>query len=414
MKTAWLVVLACFIGVSISIAPAYLTVLGLFLKPMAAETGFSRTTLSLAPSLMAFVAAICSPFVGQMIDRWGARRVAAIGVVLLPLGLLAHAMLGTSLPWFMVLAVLMGFTAAVACPLPYIGALPQWFERNLGLAIALSMTGIGFGEIVLPKLAAWLIDSGGWRWAWAMLAGTIFVVGALNVAFLFRDNPSFQARKANSGDQAAGGMTWQEAIRTPVFWLLGAAVCLVAQVGVGVMIHIVPMLTDRGMSAAAAANAVAVLGVGSLLGRLATGYALDRLNVALVGGVLFSLQGLGMLVLWYGAGGLVPHIAVFFVGLAVGAETDIIPFVTRRKFGLGQFGRIYGLIYGMFSIGPVLGPLFMGQGFDAFGSYAIVLLAFSASSFLAAACVALAGLLPVHRTAEPQGHPNTSIVKGVP
>ena len=404
MNRAWLIVLGCFIGVSVSIAPAYLTVLGLFIKPMAAETGFSRTQLSMAPSIMALVAAICSPFVGQLIDRWSARSVALIGVVLLPLGLLAHSMLETDMTLFMALAVFMGVAAAVACPLPYISALPQWFERNLGLAIALSMTGIGFGEIVLPKLAAYLIASDGWRQAWMMLAGIVLLVGMINIVFLFRDNPEFRARKAASlagdDDQSLSGLAWREAVRTPVFWFLGAAVCLVAQVGVGMMIHVVPMLTDRGLSPAAAANAIAVLGVGSLLGRLSTGFALDRLSIALVGGTLFSLQGLGMLALWSGAGGAIPYIAVFFVGLAVGAETDIIPFVTRRKFGVRQFGRIFGLIYGMFSIGPVLGPLLMGSAFDAFGSYSFILLVFAASSLAAAMFIVGAGRMKVEAASE--------------
>jgi len=166
------------------------------------------------------------------------------------------------------------------------------------------------------------------------------------------------------------------------------------------MIHVVPMLTDRGLSPAAAANAIAVLGVGSLLGRLSTGFALDRLSIALVGGTLFSLQGLGMLALWSGAGGAIPYIAVFFVGLAVGAETDIIPFVTRRKFGVRQFGRIFGLIYGMFSIGPVLGPLLMGSAFDAFGSYSFILLVFAASSLAAAMFIVGAGRMKVEAASE--------------
>lgn len=405
MTRAWTIVVGCFIGVSISIAPAYMTVLGLFMKPMAAELGFSRTELSIAPSLMALVAAMCSPFVGILVDRWGARRVVAAGVLLLPAGLFAHAMLGTQIAAFMTLSVFMGVAASVACPLPYISALPQWFERNLGLAIALSMTGIGFGEVVLPKVAAYLIGSAGWRQAWTLLATIILIVGLANVALLFRDNPEFRARKAagqdDQPDKALPGVSWREAVRTPVFWCLGGAVCLVAQVGVGMMIHTVPLLTDRGLSPDAAANAIAVLGVGSLLGRLTTGFALDRLSIALVGGVVFSLQSLGMLVLWSGAGGLVPYVAVFFVGLAVGAETDIIPFVTRRKFGVREFGRIFGLIYAMFSVGPVLGPLLMGSSFDTFGSYSPILLAFAASSLAAALLIIYAGRLKTHVAVHP-------------
>lgn len=395
----WLIVLACFIGVSVSVAPAYLTVLGLFIKPMAADTGLTRTELSMAPSLMALVAAMLSPFVGGLIDRWGARSAVAAGVILLPLGLVGHAMLAGSFPLFAALALFMGVAAAFACPLPYVSALPQWFERNLGLAISLSMAGIGLGQILLPKLAALLITSYGWRDAWTILAAAILVVGGLNAALVFTENPAFRARRKRAAlgeaTEPVAGLSLGEAVRTPIFWLLGAAVCLVAQVGVGMMIHIVPMLTDRGVSAADAANAVAVLGIGSLLGRLSTGFALDRLSIALVGGVVFSLQGAGMLVLWSGLGGAAPYIAVFFVGLAVGAETDIIPFAIRRKFGLNQFGRIFGLTYGLFSLGPVLGPLLMGSAFDRLGSYSAALLAFAVSSLVAAVSIIGVGKMEV-------------------
>ncbi|CAN5203894.1 MFS transporter [soil metagenome] len=395
MTTAWRVVLSCFVGVSVSIAPAYLTVLGLFIKQMSSDTGFSRTQLSLMPSMMALVAAVCSPFVGGLIDRWGARNVVLLGVVLLPLGLLGHAAFSSSLVLLFALAVLMGMTASFACPLPYVSALPQWFDRNLGLAIALSMTGIGFGEIVLPKLAAYLIASGGWRHAWAVLAGVIMLVGVLNATLLFRENPDFIARRserrAGMQERDEPGATWQQAIRTPAFWLLGVAVCLIAQVGVGMMVHAVPMLTDRGVAPTYAVNAIAILGLGSLVGRLTTGFLLDRLSMALVGGLLFSLQALGILLLWGDAGLPANLIAMFLVGMAVGAETDIIPFAVRRLFGLRQFGRIFGMIYGIFTLGPVLGPLFMGYSFDRFGSYSPALLFFAASALFAAAAIAIVG-----------------------
>lgn len=394
-KRAWLIVLSCFVGVSVSVSPAFLAVFGLFIKPMSEELGLSRAELSIAPSIMALVAAMLSPFVGGVVDRWGARRVVLIGVVLLPLGLLGYSMLGANLSLFVGLSLCMGLAAAIACPLPYISALPRWFDRNLGLAISLSMMGVGVGQILLPKISAYLIDGAGWRGAWALMAGIVALVGLLNGALLFRDKPdSGVPRNKPSSTDSAVTMPWiplKEAVRTPIFWLLAGSVYLVAQVGVGTMIHIVPMLTDRGISAGHAANAIAILGAGSLIGRLTTGFALDRLSISLVGGAAFLAQALGVLILWSGMGGFAPYIAVFFIGLAVGAETDIIPFVVRRKFGLAEFGKIFGLVYGIFSLGPVVGPLLMGVVFDMYQSYSTILFAFILSSLLAALFIILAG-----------------------
>ena len=399
MRRASFIVPACFIGLAVSVSPAYLSVFGLFIKPMADDLGMSRTELSSIPSMTALVSAILSPFVGALIDRWGSRSLAFIGAVLLPLGLLAHSLIGGSYSFILALSLFMGLASASACPLPYISILPQWFSRNLGLAISLGMAGIGFGQIVLPRVAAYLITMGGWRSAWGTMAAIVAVVGLLNAIFLLRDNPEFRARKDASrreGDAAAvTGATLTQAVRTPGFWLLAGSVFLVAQVGVGVMIHIVPLLTDRGITTVAASNAIAVMGVGSLIGRLSTGIALDRLNIAPVGGVLFSLQALGILALWSEMGGIVPYLAVFLIGVAVGAETDIIPFTIRAKFGLRQFGKIFGLAFGIFSLGPVVGPLVMGRFFDTFASYSFVLLLFSAASLLAAAFIMIVAAMDV-------------------
>lgn len=407
MKRSWFIVPACFIGLSVSVSPAYLNVFGLFIKPMADDLDMSRTELSTMPSVMALVSAILSPFVGALIDRWGARALAFAGAVLLPLGLLAHSFIGGSYLIILALALSMGLASASACPLPYISVLPQWFHRNLGLTISLGMTGIGFGQIVLPKIAAYLIATGGWRDAWTTMAGIVAAVGLLNVIFLLRDNPDFRARKTRlreAGDMTAlPGATLAEALRTPVFWLLAGSVFLVALVGVGVMIHIVPLLTDRGITAVQASNAIAIMGVGSLIGRLSTGVALDRLNIGLVGGVLFALQSVGIMALWSEIGGIIPYIGVFFIGIAVGAETDIIPFAIRKKFGLNQFGKIFGLAFGMFSLGPVAGPLVMGGFFDTFGSYSLVLLTFAAASLLAAAFIVIVSLIGVKTEAPVAG-----------
>lgn len=395
-KVTWKIILSCFIGSGVSISPAFLIPIGLYMKPMSAELGLSRSQLSLGVSVIALVAVFLTPVAGVLIDRFGTRPLAWVGAVAMPIGLLCFGRLQPSYPYFLLLACYMGIVATAGSPMTYVAVLPQWINFRLGRAIAFSMVGLGVAQMLNTAATSHFISSLGWRTAWVMSALTIGPVGIANCAFLFKDNPDYlRARRDSRPSPMVDGLTFAGSIRQPVFWLLGVAAMLVCVVAAGISTHSAAIITDRGATTVLATSAVVLLGLGSLSGRLLTGFLLDKISFGLVGGAAFAIQGMGALLLWNGSAGTPVLVAMFVVGLATGAELDIIPFALRRTFGMRAYGKLFGVLFAMYQLGPVFGAPLMGASFDREGSYTPMLATFAVFSFLAAALIACASLVRV-------------------
>jgi MFS family permease len=152
----------------------------------------------------------------------------------------------------------------------------------------------------------------------------------------------------------------------------------------GCIIHMVPMLTDRGVSAQSAALVMSLVAVGAVLGRVGAGYLLDRFFAPYVAVCFFCGFTLGTFLLWSGATGGPAFAAVVLLGLGQGAEFDIMAYTVSRYFGLRAFGEIYSYAFAAFTLGGVIGPPLMGVGFDFTGSYSLVLGGFVVATLTAA------------------------------
>jgi cyanate permease len=192
-----------------------------------------------------------------------------------------------------------------------------------------------------------------------------------------------RAEEAAHRDQEEG-LSLRETWQTWTFWLMVSAFFFVSVSFHGCIIHLVPMLTDRGLSAQEAALGASLLGGGILLGRVATGYLLDCFFASLVAVCFFGATTLGVTLLWSGADGNLAYLAAVLVGLGQGAELDLMPYLVSRYFGLCAFGEIYGYAFAVFALGGVVGPLLMGMGFDATGSYQLILGVFAVTTLIAA------------------------------
>ena len=398
-RGSWKIIVACFVGAGVSISPAFLIPIGLYMKPMSTELGWTRSQLSFGVSIIALVSVLLTPIAGALIDRIGTRPLAWAGAVGMPIGLFCLSRLPPSYSFFLVLSGFIGIVATAGSPMTYIAVLPQWIQSRLGRAIAFSMVGLGVAQMLNSAATSHFISSVGWRGAWMVSALIVGPIGILNCFFLFKDNPAFLlAKRATQQSPILVGLTFAESIRKPVFWLLGLAAMLVCIVASGVSTHSAAIVTDRGGSTGLATAAVMLLGLGSLSGRLLTGLLLDWIAFGLVGGVAFVLQGIGVLLLWNGSSETVVLIAMFVVGLATGAELDIVPFALRHAFGMRSYGKLFGVVFALYQLGPVFGAPLMGASFDRMGSYKPMLAIFSALSFIATVLTILAGYIRVRRT----------------
>jgi MFS family permease len=402
----WWIVLVAAIGLGMGYGPIVTFTFGVFFKPLSQEFGWSRAQLSLAFSLSLFVMSLVFPLVGRLVDRFGARKVIVPSVFLFGLGLMSFALLSPQLWLLYLIYGALGVVGGGTAPVPYSNVLSHWFDKRRGLALGVAMVGLGLGAFVMPSLAQRLIDTDGWRWAYGYIGLAVMVVAIPVVALFLKETPQMlgltpdgEPATSSSRNAQKEGMSAQEARRTNTFWVLVSAFFLMSACVHGCLIHLVPLLTDRGVSPQSAAFATSLLGGALLLGRVGAGYLLDHFFASAVALTFFCGAALGFLLLWSGVTGALAFLAAFLVGLGMGAEGDIIAYLVSRYFGLIAFSEIYGYAFAAFTLGGVVGPLLMGIGFDSTGSYRPMLGVFVFASLIAAALMTRLGPYRVWRPA---------------
>jgi MFS family permease len=389
----WWIILVAAIGLSMGYGPIVTFTFGVFFKPLSQEFGWSRAQVSLAFSLSLLIMSFVFPFIGRLVDRFGARRVIVPSVLLFGFGLISFSLLSASLWHLYAIYLTLGIVGGGTAPVPYSNVISHWFDQRRGLALGLAMVGLGLSTFIMPSLAQTLIVTGGWRQAYIVIGLMVMVVAIPVVALFLKETPHLLglapdgmtvSSTAVGPESHKGGMSLPEAWRTDTFWLMVSAFFLMSASVHGCLIHLVPLLTDRGVSAQDAALATSLLGGALLLGRVGAGYLLDRFFASAVAVCFFCGTTLGFILLWSEVTAVLAFAAAFLVGLGIGAEGDIIAYLVSRYFGLRAFGEIYGYAFAAFTLGGVVGPLLMGVGFDRTGSYGLVLSAFVVATLVAA------------------------------
>jgi MFS family permease len=363
-----------------------------FLQPLMQEFHAGRAAVSLAFTLQLIVGALSNPLAGWLIGRHGARKVVIPATAIFGTLFLSVVAFSGALWHMYVFYTALGFVIPGMGPLPYGYVVSHWFDRRRGLALGLMMVGIGSGAMIMPSLAQQLVARLGWRAAYVILGGAVLLISTPVVAAFIKEKPQdlgllpdgAQRNSSGAGQEAAAqGLTAHEAWHTGTFWVMVCAFFLVSASVQGCLVHTMAMLSDRGMSAQTAALGSSLAGGSVLIGRVFTGYLLDRFFAPRVAAAFFGAAALGIGLLWRGttpvafAGG-------FLVGLGLGAEVDIIAYLTSRYFGLRAFGEIYSWAFAAFALAGALGPLIMGTSFDRTGSYHGALVTFLAATLVAA------------------------------
>ena len=382
----WWVVVGSTIALVVCNGPVGLFTFGVLLKPITEEFGWDRGTMSAASGMASLMIAVGVPVGGMLVDRWGVRRTLLPVIVLFSVCMAAISLTPPSPVIFILLYALMGLVSASDSPQPYVKTIAAWFDSRRGLAVGIAMAGVGLGIILVPQLTRLLIDAYGWRWAYVGLGIVAFAVAFPAVAILVHEpmaSPGLQA-SGQFGTAVLPGVSVREALTgSRRFWLLALPVFLVATAVNGTVVHMVPLLTDRGSSAAFATSMLSSVGLASILGRLLCGYLADRFFAPSVAAGFFVLPCIGIFVLIIGARSFWPLIGAITLGLALGGEIDMIGYLTTRYFGLRRFGELYGYLFAVFAVGSALGPYFMGLAFDAFHSYDSALTCFIVALIIA-------------------------------
>jgi MFS family permease len=391
---AWRIVLAAWIGVAMGLTALPFYTLGIFAKPLALEFGWSRSVIQ-SGFTFSMLGVICSAWAaGWAIDRFGVRPVALFSQAGLALGFAGLA-LQTGSPtlwqanWFLFAVLGVGTT-----PLTWSRGIASWFDKRRGLALGIALSGTGVTALVAPPLINLIVGAYGWRAGYMAVALAIVLVAMPAVWLLFREKPRAAAGAAGTTPQGEG-MSLGQALRSRHFWLLIVAFWVICAAVSGLIPNLVPMLTDSGLTMTEAAGYASLLGLNVMAGRLLAGWLLDRFWGPGVALVLLMPPTLACLLL---AGQQWPGAAVMMIGLAAGAEFDLIAYLCLRYFGTRNFGQIYAWQWVNFSVAAGAGPIAFAMIFDRTGSYHDALL-------VAAVLLVLGPLLLLGLGRYPKGWP---------
>ena len=272
-------------------------------------------------------------------------------------------------------------------PIVLVRPITAGFDKQRGLALGIALTGAGLAGFWVPNLVTAVIGDYGWQAGYWAIAATA-VLAAPIVWFGFRPSEQRATLAAVNG-AVKTGLTFGEARKTRSFVLVSMLAFSMALGIGGMIVHLNPLFQDMGASAAAAAGLASIIGISSSVSRLLTGLSLDRFPARLVSVAVIGLGALGIAVIWFGGLNLgIP--GVILIGVLLGAELDLLAYLTSRLFGQLAFGAIYGWMYSLFSIGFGLGPLLVGRMHDYFGSYDNALL--TCIALLAGAAMVAFGL----------------------
>jgi MFS family permease len=393
----WWIVAAAMVGLSAAPSQFAFASLGLFIAPLGDEFGWNRAQISLALTCFTVSLAVCLPVAGRLVDRFGSRRVLVPSVLVYGFCLAAIPVAVSSLWHLLLVFTLIGSLGAGANNLPYMRTIAAWFDRRRGLAIGLAMAGAGFSFAYVPPLVQTLIDAFGWRFAYLTLAAITVCVAAPLIGLVFRDTPAEMGLTVDDAERPsdgtpvaeASGFDVAESLRSPTFWMLWAVFCLLSFSLYGLLPHFVPLLTDQGMPATKAALAASVVGITVIVARVAIGYLIDRFFAPRLALLFFLGSAFGVGLLAVDASGGAALLAAILVGLSIGAEIDLLAYLTTRYFGLRNFGAVYGLMFAALLVGTSAGPVSFGVGYELTGSYASILLACAALNTAASVIVAL-------------------------
>lgn len=371
------------IGSATGISAILLYTNGLFVGDLTAEFGLTRGQFGLGVLLVTLALAAANPLVGWAVDRFDAKAPSVIGLLLLSAGFASLGAFVNSTTTYLLLQAVVAFVGAASGPIAYTKFIGQTFDRRRGLALGLTMTGIGISAAIIPPLLARVIAAEGWRAGYFALA-LVPLAGAIVTFLLFPGRRAAASRVSASAASSVAALptdnTW---LRSPVFWILAATFAMMSLSFGGLLPHFVPMLVDGGLDPVAAGRVAGEIGLAVIASRLLVGYLLDRVFapwiaiaiclVAAAGSLAFVMNGVAT-----------ASITAVALGLALGAELDLMGFLVVRYFGLASFGRIYGWQYCAFAVASGIGPLWVGTVRDATGSYLAALIACTAG--LVATC----------------------------
>ena len=415
----WPIVLASLVGIALCLSPLPYWALIIIGPELGAEFGWSRVVISAGFLFMTAGVLIGAPVAGQLVDRYGARKVLLPSIVALGLGVAAFSQMTADPVVFYLIFFLTAFFGSATLPVTWSKAIVNNFDVHRGLALGIALTGTGlFGFVASPSIQA-MINAFGWRTAYLILGLLPLLISLPLALALFRDRKEDAHLAGLTGEaRSLAGWIWQPVLLAAVlcgtmlfllsrpggavqviwlmmgvliayiayvflksrdepdttlpglsvrevfadyrFWIILFAFLLLGACVSGIIANSKNILLDKGYTANESASwliGAGVIGLSTLFGRLLGGWLADRIWAPLVGFVFLSVPAVGCWILIQSFGVGMNTFALIMVGLAAGVEFDLMAYFVSRYFGIRSYGRVYGLVYAAFGLGSGTSPI---------------------------------------------------------
>jgi len=385
----WLVGVAAFLLTLMS-----LTVfqgLGTILVALERQFGWSRTALSGAFSLARVEGAILGPVEGFLVDRVGTRKMVLIGYILMGLGFIWLGQVKTLWEFyasFMIISLGSGLGGWLAI----IAMVNNWFTRQRTFAMASAMSGIHFGGLLVPLLALG-IETFEFRGA-ATIIGVFLLIVVGPAAKVIRNRPEDMNLQPDGDTERLSesvltedeepDFTAGQALRTPVFWILTIMQVASSIAIVTLALHLVPKLTDMGMTLSGAGTVVLAYTIVALPSQFLSGYFADRLPKTLMIAIFLAIQGIAITIIAFADSVLLAYLFAVLYGIGFGGRNPLTTAIRGEYFGRKAFATIMGISQFPMNIGMIGAPLFAGYMFDTTNSYVIPFSVFAILTFFGA------------------------------
>lgn len=373
---------------------------GVFLKPLADGFGWTRAATSGALATSLWVSGFLGILMGALTDKYGPRRVIAIGGLLSGLGYLLLSHTGALWQLYIGFGVMLAIGRSTAWT-PITATVSRWFTEKRVLALGIVTAGIGLGQMLIPPLAAYLIEAYDWRTAYTIMALMVLIL-VISAAMLARRSPqdmgllpdgstaaSTAATSKKEHAQATETREWSsgEAVRTLAFWLLVATNFVIAATVYIVGIHIAAYATDMGIAATSAAFILTFIGGANILSKVVVGGIAARMGskftlvfcLTLEAIALFSFTGTRSLWMFF-------TVAALF-GFGFGGSAPPLASMVAEFFGVRSVGILMGLTGVGWAAGCAIGTVLSDYVFDVRGSYIIIFLVTGAVAVIGATLV---------------------------
>jgi MFS family permease len=383
-------VFACAIGNGVSSTPMINATFGLFLIPVTQALGWPRSKFTAALGVISLIGFFAYPLFGRLADRIGARPVILAGNLAFAAAIAAMALINQSVVRFYVLVVILAIAAAAPSTVLLSKVVSGWFFRKRGLYLGLTAgLGNGAGCTIAPMIGAALMPHFGWRGTYIGLALVILGLGAPVLWALMREAPHLTGdASADGGDLRLSGMTGEEARRTPTYWMILVAISLGAGSLGAVFTHVVPMLTDRGVSAGTAALTLSAFAFSNTVWQIVLGRLLDRSSTPRLAAPLVLVSLVGLFVMSHATHPALLVAGGLLTGIGSGTEYGLVPYFIPRYFGFKAYGEVYGGIFGVIMLTMGFTPFLMDLVFDLRHAYDWVFYGIDAALVVCAVLIA--------------------------